>query len=226
VKVEDAEAFGDQLEWIVQDTRSALHKAAEDMAHFYDAHRSEAPTLKVGDKVWLDAVNVKTTRRVKKLDDRWFGPFPITKIISRNAYHLHLPTAFKGIHPVFHVSLLQKMAPDQIKERPHHSPPQPIINADGGESCEEEVVLDSRLRRGCLEYKVKWKGYGAEENSWEPEGNLAGAHTLVNKFHTENPSAPQHISRAVFEAMCFDPGRPSQKHLGHSMTRLKGGLDS
>ena len=170
VKVEDAEAFGDRMESIVQETKSALHKAAADMARFYNAHRSEAPTLKVGDRVWQDAVNIKTTRPVKKLDDRWFGPFPITKTISRNAYRLRLPTAFKGIHPVFHISLLRKMAPDQIKERPRHSPPQPIIDADGGESYEVEVILDSRLRRGALEYKVKWKGYGAEENSkeWSP----------------------------------------------------------
>jgi len=106
---------------------------------------------------------------------------------------------------MFPVSLLRKMAPDQMKERPHHSPLQPIIDADGGKSYEVEAVLDSWLRRGCLEYKVKWKGYGAEENSWEPEGNLAGARALVTKFHQENPSAPQRISRVAFEALCFQP---------------------
>ena len=97
------------------------------------------------------------------------------------------------------------MAADQIKERPHHSPPQPIVDSKGGESYEVEVVLDSRLQCGCLEYQVKWKGYGAEENSWEPEGNLASARTLVTKFHKENPSAPQRISRAAFEGMHFQP---------------------
>jgi hypothetical protein len=63
VKVEDAEAFGDRMEGIVQETKSALQKAVTDMARFYDAHHSEAPTLKVGDKVWLDAVNIKKIGR-------------------------------------------------------------------------------------------------------------------------------------------------------------------
>ena len=115
VKVEDAEAFGEPDGVDRPRNQVGLHKAAADMARFYDAHRSEAPTLKVGDKVWLDAVNIKTTRPVKKLDDRWFGPFPITKTISRNAYRLRLPTAFKGIHPVFIYPYCEKWR--QIRSR-------------------------------------------------------------------------------------------------------------
>ena len=110
-KVEAAEEFAVRMKKITEEARAALSQASDDMKRFYDAKHQEAPQYKLGDLVWLNTKDIRTTRPAKKLDNKWEGPFPIDKIISRNAYRLKLPHSFK-IHPVFSVSKLQPCKPD------------------------------------------------------------------------------------------------------------------
>lgn len=201
--VEAVNEFAERMAKTMEETRAALKHAAEDMARYYDANHREAGGFKVGDKVWLDGRNVKTVRPAKKLDDRWFGPFSIHKVVNRNAYHLKLPRNFRRVHPVFHVSLLRRWTPDSIIERPRPTRPEPEIAEDGKPEYEVEDILDSRIRYRKLQYLVRWKGYGPEENSWEPVDNLAGAPELISEFHEKHPSAAGRIAAAAFQSLMF-----------------------
>jgi hypothetical protein len=185
------------------EARSALEQAAEDMARFYDNHKGPSPVYKEGDKVWLDAKDITTTRPSKKLDDKRFGPYKVKKQISPNAYELQLPKSWK-IHPVFHTSRLRPFVEDTIPGRQPPLPQEPIVMGDSPE-WEVERIDDSRLRNNKLEFLVKWKGYPHEERTWEPERNLVNAKKSIQEFYKDHPSAPRRISAMTFSRLPFQP---------------------
>src|SRR5204863_5608089 len=99
-----------------------------EMSKFYNYHQKETPVYEVGSKVWLDAQDIKTTRPIKKLDNKWFRPFEVQKMVNPNAYRLKLPCTLQ-IHPVFPISKLSPFQPDTIKgQHPQHPPPPVVTN--------------------------------------------------------------------------------------------------
>ena len=42
--------------------------------------------------------------------------------------------------------------------------------------------MDQRGRGRTLEYYVRWKGFGDEEDSWEPVRNLRNAQAAIDDF--------------------------------------------
>ena len=59
-----------------------------------------------GDKVWLSSKHLKTKRN-RKLEAKFFGPFWVLHPVGKQAYKLELPKKWR-IHDVFHVSLLEQ----------------------------------------------------------------------------------------------------------------------
>jgi hypothetical protein len=168
-------------------TRSQYEEATAD-------RRLPIPDLIVGDKVWLDTRNIRTTRPSKKLDHRRAGPFPIIEKISSHAYRLGLPLAYKDIHNVFHVSLLEPHTTSKIPNR-HSEPPPPVTIVDEQQYEVSEVVdskFDRRFRPPRLFYLAKWTGYGDQPDSetWEPAENFEHAPRIVREFHKLNPLKP------------------------------------
>ena len=103
--------------------------------------------------------------------------------INNVTYELELPDSLR-VHPVFHVTLLKPAVSNPFPDR-DVGPPEPVF-VDGEEEFEVEAVLDCRRRRNQVQYLIKWRGYGPENNSWEPGGNIH-AQRLVQAFKNSHP---------------------------------------
>ena len=48
-----------------------------------------------------------------------------------------------------------------------------------------ESILAKRTRQGKLEYRVRWLGYGEDDDTWEPKGNLTNVHEKIAEFEAK-----------------------------------------
>ena len=151
--------------------RENLHYAQELQKRAHDKGvkpRSYTP----GNKVWLNAKYIKTKRN-RKLEAKFFGPFQVLYPVGKQAYKLELLKKWR-IHDVFHVSLLE-----QDTTRKGRVDENDATELDAGNNSGEykkEAIWDSavyakKLKLGHLPglyYLVSWKRYPKEENTWEP----------------------------------------------------------
>ena len=207
-KVEAVNEFTDWMKSTLEEARSALAKAKDDMARYYNQRRAPAPLFAPGDKVYLDSSDIHMTRPSKKLSHRRLGPYSVKHRVRHYAYRLTLPHSMRRLHPVFNVVKLTLAPPDPIIGRRRTAPPPPEL-IDGEEEYAVEEILDSRMFRRRLQYLVKWEGYGIENNTWEYAENLDNAAQVVADFHSTHPGAPCRIRAIVFGTIPFRPMSPT-----------------
>nr|XP_019591306.1 PREDICTED: chromobox protein homolog 2 [Rhinolophus sinicus] len=53
------------------------------------------------------------------------------------------------------------------------------LSSVGEQVFAAECILSKRLRKGKLEYLVKWRGWSSKHNSWEPEENILDPRLLL-----------------------------------------------
>src|SRR3979490_3606332 len=76
--------FRDRMEKSLEEAKSALAKAKDDMARYYNQRWIPAPEYHVGNRVFLDALDIRTTCPSRKLGHRYLGPYVIQ---SRGGKH-------------------------------------------------------------------------------------------------------------------------------------------
>jgi hypothetical protein len=165
-QLESVNEFTDRMRLALEEAKSALAKAKDDMAQYYNQRQLPTPVYKPGDLVYLDAFDIKMTRPSRKLSHRRLGPFPIERRVSHNAYRLQLSFPMRRLHPVFNIVKLTTAPPDLIPGRHLQLPPPPEV-IDGKDKYLVEKILDSKMFRGRLKFKIKWEGYRPEHDSWE-----------------------------------------------------------
>ena len=94
---------GLQKSW--EQATKAMEEVQKSMKKQFDKKRRNPQGLKVGDNVWLENKNIHSNRPSKKLDNKRYGPFKISKNIGLGAFQLELPKGWM-IHNVFNEDLL------------------------------------------------------------------------------------------------------------------------
>ncbi|KAF8751630.1 hypothetical protein RHS01_08550 [Rhizoctonia solani] len=141
--VPEADDLAQTMEAQWKEVESALRQSKQRMTAGEEGSTTE---FKIGEEAWLDAKNV-----IEKISDR--------------AYRLELPPTMR-IHNVFYVGLLSKVKRDKKRTFENRPPP---VTVDGEEEYKVEGITDMEERNGKWFFRVKWKGYGPEENTWEPK---------------------------------------------------------
>ncbi|KAI4893116.1 hypothetical protein NFI96_020624 [Prochilodus magdalenae] len=74
----------------------------------------------------------------------------------------------------------------------------------------ERIVGKRKNKKGKMEYLVRWRGYGFEGDTWEPEANLASCIEFISEFNR------QHGNRLRDGAGLRSTRRSPNEGLGHS----------
>jgi transposase InsO family protein len=162
----------------MESAREHLLTAQQRQAH--NASRRVAAPLAVGDMVLLTIEGLTLRNFTNKLCARYVGPFAVTAVVNANAYTLALPPRLQALHSTFNIDKLKPYrdgtATFPSRPQPFARPP-PVAEADsnGDKAWEVERIVAQRKHGRGEQYLVAWKGYPAEENSWESRANLAGA---------------------------------------------------
>jgi hypothetical protein len=162
---------------------SSMENTTRIMKTYYDERRDDLPEYKVGQMVWLDRKNIKPFRPMKKLAEKRYGPFKITDHVPPSSYHLALPSTWKGLHLVFNEVLLIPALTPLKSQTTLRSPLD--VQPDEIKHYKVKAIHNSRKRRKCQFYLVKWAGYGPEEMTWEPLSNLKDAKEALADYRSK-----------------------------------------
>jgi len=113
--------------------------------------------------------------------EQFVRPYQVKGIILTNTIELDLPSTIK-IHPVVNVSRVQRYR-NQVEGQKKEWPVPVIIERE--EEYKVEKILNKKKFRGKDQYLVQWKGYTAEEDTWELRENLRNVEDLVREFKEE-----------------------------------------
>jgi len=197
--LETVNEFTKRMESATEEAKSAIRKVQEDMTRYYNRRRSPAPIFKPGDRVYLDASDIKMTCPSPKLSHRRLGPFEIKRQVGPSAYRLKLPHGLRQLHPVFNIVKLSAALDNPIPGRkPQALPPPIVVNREP--EWEVEEVLDSRWHWRRFQFLIKWKGFSREHNSWEVASDVK-APDLVAEYYQKHPAVPRHIRRTDFDTL-------------------------
>ena len=154
---------------IIHEALEKVRVISDRLATLYSWHKSYADNKKrplefdVGDQVYLKISHMKGVMRFGrkgKLSPRYIGSYEILQCVGEVAYEFALRAELVYVHPVFHVSMLNKCLGDPTSIMPIEG-----LGVDEDLSCEENPVeiLDRKVKqlrnKKFATLKVLWRNH-------------------------------------------------------------------
>ena len=170
-----AEEFVKEMQKIHEEAKAVLKKLQEEMKKYADRNRKKAVEYKERDRMlsMKDLMQQIRNKEMKKLTEKFVGPYKIKKIILENTVELELLVLMK-IHLVVNVS---RVAIERQKKISSH-----LVEIDIKKEYKVEKILNRRDVRGKLKYLVRQEVYMAKEDTCERLENLGNVIDLVEGF--------------------------------------------
>ena len=180
IKIPRVEEFLTEIQRSWKQVAKIMEEAQKSMKRQFNKKRQNSQGLKVGDNVWLENKNIQLNQLSKKLDNKKYKSFRISKDISLGAFQLKLLERW-AIHNIFNEDLLIWYVEPNFKEQHEELAPPPII-INEEEEYEVEEVRKYRKRRRGTQYLVHWKGYKDKHNQWIAETGLPHAKEAIEDY--------------------------------------------
>lgn len=151
---------------IVPTLREQIVKTQKaDNEYFMKTHKIRYEPIPIGSEVMINNVNKKS-----KMEEDYEGPFTVHNIVKPGCYVLTDKTG-EIISRNVPTSHIQVVSVDKVKP------------SDLDKQYEVEAIVDHRGTHPTnYEYKVRWKGYGPEHDTWEPTESFDQPDLIV-RYH-------------------------------------------
>lgn len=153
--------FVERARQYLSTAHDSLIESRVHQAYFANKHRREEPNYQIDNQVYLSTKNLNLPHgRAIKLLPKYIGPYTILGADRSNStYTLDLPSilAERGLHPVYHVSLLRPFFPSDDEMFPNRAL-RSAYDLEGPREEEHTVeeILAHRWTGNKLELLIKW----------------------------------------------------------------------
>jgi hypothetical protein len=171
-----------------------------------DANRKhQAAPFHEQDLVYLSTKNITFPKGLaRKLIPKYIGPYKIVKDFKNHSFRLDLPSQMKqrGVHDVFHSSLLRIHHPNDDRLFPGHLDAQISHDVDPeGEWAVESILSHYGSQENVL-FEIKWK---SGDITWMPYFQITGLQALVSYFEVLGISSISELATGKGKPPHSDP---------------------
>ena len=117
----------------------------------------------------------------KSLTCKWLGHYKVVKAIGSHTYRLEVPEGTQW-HNVVHTTLLK---PFRRRDEPQD------MEEDEEEIWEVEEIVNSRRVKGVVQYRVRWTGCTALEDTREMFAHLDNCPEKLQEFRQKFLKKPR-----------------------------------